>query len=120
MFIPWLWKTSAAFLASSTLFTSIPVKSSASVSLGVIISIFFNKDSGKFWAGAGFKITLTPLLDRADYITYNDYKILIERREKVCNEHLKKNLMRLFQLKYLFEFLYINHYQFLYLILLLL
>ena len=36
-----------------------------------------------------FKITLTPLLDRADYITYNDYKILIERREKVCNEHLK-------------------------------
>ena len=36
-----------------------------------------------------FKVTLTPLLDRADYITYNDYKILIERREKVCNEHLK-------------------------------
>ena len=36
-----------------------------------------------------FKVTLTPLLDRADYILYKDYKILIERREKVCVEHLK-------------------------------
>ena len=42
-----------------------------------------------------FKITLIPLINRANYINYNDYKILIERKEKVCNEHLEgiKNLL---------------------------
>ena len=42
-----------------------------------------------------FKITLIPLINRANYIKYNDYKILIERKEKVCNEHLEgiKNLL---------------------------
>lgn len=35
-----------------------------------------------------FKITLNPILDRANYIILGEDKFLIELKEKVCSEHL--------------------------------
>jgi hypothetical protein len=61
-----------------------------------------------------FKITLIPLIDRANYIRYKDYKFLIERKEKVCNEHLEaiQNLLIGKKIKKEFKN-YIDFYKFL-------
>ena len=35
-----------------------------------------------------FKLTLNPFFDRTSYITYKDYKIMIDTKEIPCNTHL--------------------------------
>ena len=62
---PWFMKNFPALLASSIEVILIPVKTSASVSLGIMMSVNFNSSISIFFAGAGLSIVI--LLNSYDY-----------------------------------------------------